>query len=132
MSRISGFLCVALVAVALSGCNPVLVRELKVTPTQVGDSTLEARATTTLASFDLLPFEAMGTSAFGFRRQWPNLSSDRPGEISATFTLNNSGDVWLVKLRQWPVAHQTHFGADVEAALVKELSRSGYKVVRSQ
>jgi hypothetical protein len=132
MWRIGGFLCVSVVAVALIGCDPVLVREFRVTPAQVGDSTFEAKASSTLASFDMLPFNAGGTSAFGFRRQWPNLATDRPGEISVTFAPESSGDAWLVRLRQWPVAHQTHFGANVEAALVDELTRSGYKVLKSQ
>lgn len=122
----------AFVAVTLSGCNPVLVREFQVTPSQVGDSTLEAKASPTLASFDMVPFDPSGKDAFGFKRQWPNLSSDRPGEMTVTFTPDTSGEAWLVRLRQWPVAHQTHFGADVEATLFAELSRAGYKVTRAK
>ena len=126
------FVCAAFVAATLCGCNPVLVREFQVTPNQVGDSTLEARASPTLASFDMAPFDPSDKGAFGFKRQWPNLSSDRPAEMSVTFTPDSSGEAWLVRLRQWPVAHQTHFGADVEATLIAELSRSGYKVARSK
>lgn len=132
MLRICGFLCVSLLAVVLTGCDPILVREFRVTPVQVGDTTLEAKANSTLASFSMSPFDAGGTVAFGYRRQWPNLATDRPGEISVTFAPDSSGDAWVVRLRQWPVAHQTHFGANVEAALVDEFTRSGYKVVKSQ
>jgi hypothetical protein len=132
MWRISGLLCVSLVSVALAGCDPVLVREFRVTPAQVGTSTLEAKASPTLAAFDMSPFNTGGGGAFGFRRQWPNLATDRPGEISVTFVPESSGDAWLIRFRQWPVAHQTHFGANVESALVDGLTHSGYKVVRSK
>ena len=106
----------------------MLVREYQVTPAQVGDSSLQAKAQSALASFDLLPFDMSNTEGFGFKRQWPNLSTDRPGEISVTFSAASSGDAWLLKLREWPVAHQTHFGHNVETTLLAELKRSGYKV----
>jgi hypothetical protein len=120
-----------LLAHGLAGCNPVLVREFRVTPNQVGDSALELKAERALVPFGLESFDAGPTNSFAFRRQWPNLATGRPGEMSITFALDEQGDAWSVRLRQWPVAHQTHFGADVEAALVDELSRSGYKVSKT-
>lgn len=121
-----------LLALGLAACNPVLLREFHVTPSQVGDSALELKAEKALVPFGLESFDAGPAGSFGFRRQWPNLATGRPGEMSITFALDEQGDTWSVRLRQWPVAHQTHFGADVEAALVDELSRSGYKVSRTK
>ena len=92
---------------------------------------MELKAERALVPFGLEPSDAGPTHSFAFRRQWPNLATGRPGEMSVTFALDEQGDAWSVRLRQWPVAHQTHFGADVEAALVDELSRSGYKVSKA-
>ena len=121
-----------LLALGVAGCNPVLVREFRVTPNQVGDSALELKAERALVPFGLESFDAGPTHSFAFRRRWPNLATGRPGEMSVTFALDEQSDAWSVRLRQWPVAHQTHFGADVEAALVDELSRSGYKVSKTK
>lgn len=121
-----------LLSLCLAACSPVLLREYHVTPDQVGDSALELKAERALVPFGLVSFDAGSTSSFGFRRQWPNLATGRPGEMSITFALDEQGNAWSVRLREWPVAHQTHFGADVEAALVDELSRSGYKVLRTK
>jgi len=121
-----------LLAFGLAACSPVLVREYHVTPNQVGDATLETRAGRALVPFGLETFDAGPTDSFGFRRRWPNLATGRPGEMSITFAMDEKSDAWSVRLREWPVAHQTHFGADVEAALVEELSRSGYKVSRTK
>ena len=124
--------CAIVLAIGLAACSPVLVREYRLTPNQVGDSTLEIKAGKALVPFGMESFEAGPTESFGFRRQWPNLATGRPGEMSITFALDEKSDAWSVRLREWPVAHQTHFGADVEAALVEELSRSGYKVSRTK
>ena len=123
---------VTLLSLGLAACNPVRVREYRVTPNQVGDSALETKAEQALVPFGLESFDAGATHSFGFRRQWPNLATGRPGAMSITFALDEQGDAWSVRLRQWPVAHQTHFGADVEAALVDELSRSGYNVSKTK
>lgn len=119
-------------ALGLAACSPVLVREYRVTPNQVGDSALELKAEKALVPFGLEPFGAGPSQSYGFRRQWPNLATGRPGEMSITFALDESGDAWSVRLREWPVAHQTHYGADVEATLLDELSRAGYKVSRTK
>ena len=124
--------CAIALAIGLAACSPVLVREYRVTPNQVGDSTLETKAGKALVPFGMESFDAGPTDSFGFRRQWPNLATGRPGEMSITFALDEKSDAWSVRLREWPVAHQTHFGADVEAALVEELLRSGYKVSRTK
>ena len=123
---------VIVLALGLAACSPVLVREYHVTPNQVGDSALERKASNALVPFGMESFDAGPTQTFAFRRQWPNLATGRPGEMSITFASDESGDAWSVRLREWPVAHQTHYGADVEAALVDELSRSGYKVSRTK
>jgi hypothetical protein len=119
-------------ALGIAACSPVLVREYHVTPNQVGDSALELKASKALVPFGMESFDAGPTQSFGFRRQWPNLATGRPGAMSVTFALDESGDAWSVRLREWPVAHQTHFGADVETALVDDLSRAGYKLSRTK
>ena len=116
---------------SLAGCNPVVVRDFRVTPVEVGDLPFATKVETTLARFDMLPMNVKSANGFGYRRQWANLSTGRPGEISVTFALDPSSDAWLVNLREWPVAHQTHFGADVERSLAAELSHSGYTMSRS-
>ncbi len=123
-----GLLFALLAAVALTACDPILVREFRVAPDQVGTSTLEAKASSVLAQFDMLPLDEADPNTFGFRRQWPNLGTGRPGEMSVTFALESTGNAWLVRLRQWPVAHQTRYGANVETALMDELAHSGYTV----
>lgn len=132
MTRRCRLLGVVVLALGLSACDPVLVREYHVTPNQVGDSALELKASKVLVSFGMESFDAGPTQSFGFRRQWPNLATGRPGAMSVTFALDESGDAWSVRLREWPVAHQTHFGADVETALVDDLARAGYKLSRTQ
>lgn len=123
---------VIVLALGLAACSPVLVREYHVTPNQVGDSALELKASKVLVPFGMESFDTGPTQSFGFRRQWSNLATGRPGEMSITFALDEGGDAWSLRLREWPVAHQTHFGADVEAALMEALSRSGYKVSRTK
>jgi hypothetical protein len=125
-------LCAALLAFGIAGCNPVLVREFQVSPDQVGKTPIDDRAQSVLAPYQMLPFSPGSSADFGFRRQWPNLSTGRPGEMSVTFKLASSGDAWLVRLREWPVAHQTAFGANVESSLFAELKRDGYEIVPLQ
>jgi hypothetical protein len=119
-------------AFGLAACSPVLVREYHVTPNQVGDSGLELKVGKVLVPFGMESSGAGPTQSFGFRRQWPNLATGRPGAMSVTFTLDDSGNAWAMRLREWPVVHQTHFGADVETALVDDLSRAGYKLSRTK
>lgn len=125
-------LCTALLALGVAGCNPVQVREFRVSPDQVGKTPIDDRAQSVLAPYQMLPFSPGSSGDFGFRRQWPNLSTGRPGEMSVTFKLASSGDAWLVRLREWPVAHQTDFGANVEMSLFSELKRDGYEIVPLQ
>jgi hypothetical protein len=132
MNRMRTVLCAALALAPLAGCNPVLERDFRVVPVQVGDPPLATKVETTLAKFDMLAMSADSDSGFGFRRQWTNLGTGRPGEISINFALDPSGDAWLVKLREWPVSHQTQFGADVERTLIGELAHSGYTMSRSK
>jgi len=132
MNRTRAVLCVTLALISLVGCDPVIVRDFRVVPVEVGDLPLAAKVETTLAKFDMLPMSVDSANGFGFRRQWANLGTGRPGEISVTFALDPSGDAWLVRVREWPVAHQTHFGADVERSLTAELSHSGYAMSRSK
>ena len=128
MKRTRTVVSAVLALASLAGCDPVVVRDFRVVPVEVENLPLAAKVETTLAKFDMLPMNADSANGFGFKRQWPNLGTGRPGEMSVTFSLEPSGDAWLVKLREWPVAHQTHFGADVERSLMGELSASGYKV----
>jgi len=132
MKRTRTVLFAVLALTSLVGCDPVVVRDFRVVPVEVGDLPLAAKVETTLAKFDMLPMSVDSANGFGFRRQWANLGTGRPGEISVSFTLDPSGDAWLVKLREWPVAHQTHFGADVERSLIGELSHSGYAMAGSK
>jgi hypothetical protein len=132
MKRMRTVLAAVLALTSLAGCDPVVVRDFRVAPVEVGDLPLATKVETTLAKFDMLPMTVDSANGFGFRRQWANLGTGRPGEISVTFALDPSGDAWLVKLREWPVAHQTHFGADVEKSLKGELSHSGYAMSGSK
>jgi hypothetical protein len=132
MKRTRTVLFAVLALSSLVGCDPVMVRDFRVVPVEVGDLPLAAKVETTLAKFDMLTMSVDSANGFGFRRQWGNLGTGRPGEISVTFALDPAGDAWLVKLREWPVAHQTHFGADVERTLTGELAHSGYTMSRSK
>jgi len=121
-------LCAAALALFVAGCNPVLVREYRVSPDQVGKTAIDDRAQAALGPYQMVSFDPGSSADFGFRRQWPNLSTGRPAEMSVTFKLLSSGDAWLVRLREWPVAHQTDFGANVESSLFSELKRDGYEI----